>query len=663
MNVTHRPIRRILVANRGEIAVRIIEAAHELGMATVAVYADVDRSAMHVHDADVAVALGSGPAAASYLDQGRLLDAALTQGCDAVHPGYGFLSERADFARAVLEAGLTWIGPHPEAIASMGDKLAAKRIAARIGVPTLPSAELAGDADFEWRAQAGSVGYPLLIKAAAGGGGRGMRLVASEDELAEAVPSARREAESSFGDGTVFAERWLAAPHHVEVQIVADAHGNVIHLGERECSIQRRHQKLIEEAPSPAIDADQRESLGLIAVSLAREIGYDSVGTVEFLLDDESGECFFLEMNTRIQVEHRVTEEVAGFDLVRQQIRSAQGDALLLEQDDIELDGHAIEARLCAEDPAQDWLPTFGTIHRYLDDDVEIGITVDRAVGDGSVIGTEFDSMLAKVVAFGRTRAIAVGRLARYLRALELHGLVTNRDYLLAVLEHPDFLEGRTTTLFVADHPTLLDAGPDPDAVVAHALAAALAASDDDRVARPWSFAPTNWRNVGSVARVDQFTHRGTPIDLVWTLAADDAVQAESDGIVVAGRVIERLEGHVLLELDGVARCFWVNHVDDTWYVNSSLGQTDLIELPRFAEPTSTAADRGPSAPVPGRIVTVEIAVGDRVERGQRLVVLEAMKVEHPIVAHTDALVIEVLVAPGDHVDAHQLLIRLEATP
>jgi acetyl/propionyl-CoA carboxylase alpha subunit len=391
VTVTHRPIRRILVANRGEIAVRVIDAAHELGMATVAVYAAVDRNSMHVHDADVAVSLGDGPAVASYLDQARLLDAALTQGCDAVHPGYGFLSERADFARAVLEAGLTWIGPHPGAIASMGDKLVAKRIAARIGVPTLPSAELSGEAEFEWRVQAGSVGYPLLIKAAAGGGGRGMRLVASEDELAEAVPSARREAEASFGDGTVFAERWLAAPHHVEVQIVADAHGNVIHLGERECSIQRRHQKLIEEAPSPAIDADRRESLGLVAVSVAREIDYDSVGTVEFLLDDQSGDFYFLEMNTRIQVEHRVTEEVAAFDLVRQQIRSAQGDVLQLEQDDIELDGHAIEARLCAEDPAQDWLPTFGTIHRYLDDDVEAGITVDRAVGDGTVIGTEFD--------------------------------------------------------------------------------------------------------------------------------------------------------------------------------------------------------------------------------------------------------------------------------
>ena len=597
---TVKPIHTLLVANRGEIAVRVIDAAHELGLRTVAVYAEPDRTAPHVHRADVAVPLVGSTAAETYLDQAQLLDAALAQGADSVHPGYGFLSEHAGFAAAVVEAGLTWIGPRPDAIRTMGDKLAAKRIAAQVGVPTLPSAELTGDAGFEWRAQAAGVGYPLLIKAAAGGGGRGMRLVADEGELEEAVRSARREAEASFGDGTVFAERWLPAPRHIEVQVVADQHGNVIHLGERECSIQRRHQKLLEEAPSTAVDEALREQLGAAAVELARAIRYDNVGTVEFLVDAERREHWFLEMNTRIQVEHRVTEEVTGGDLVWWQIQSARGEPLEWTQDDLEIDRHAIEVRLYAEDPARDWLPSTGRItHFSVAGEADEYVLVDSGIGlldDGPVdfeVTTHFDPLLAKFTARGYDRPTAIGRLVRCLTALELHGVTTNRDYLLAVLQHPDFVEGRTTTLFVADHPLLLEAGPDPETIAQHALAAALVSDAAVRSARPWPFAPTAWRNVGVAPRRTRFRHRDQTFELSRTSTEDGRFDATVGQLRLVGRVVDavvdhrsdRGVDHVVIEIDGATRCYWVNHVGDTWYVNSTSGQTDLVELPGSPSP------------------------------------------------------------------------------
>ncbi len=667
-----RPIRTLLVANRGEIAIRVIDAAHQLGLRTVAVYAEPDRQAPHVHAAEVAVPLGGSSALETYLDQGKLLDAALAQGADAVHPGYGFLSENAEFARAVVDAGLTWVGPRPEAIAAMGDKVAAKRLAVEVGVPTLPSAELEGDDESAWQAQAASVGYPLLVKAAAGGGGRGMRLVSGRDELADAVRSARREAASSFGDPTVFAERWLAAPHHIEVQVVADQHGNFLHLGERECSIQRRHQKLIEECPSPAVDDLRRDHLGAAALTLARAIDYDNVGTVEFLLDESTGQFFFLEMNTRIQVEHRVTEDVVGCDLVWWQIQCARGEPLHWTQDDIDLsDSHAIEVRLYAEDPAQDWLGSTGRIHRFHNDEFHDDyVTVDSGITlslDGPVdyeVTAHFDPMLAKFTARGYTRDTAIGRLVRYLTELEVHGVTTNRDYLLAVLQHPDFLEGNTTTLFVADHPTLLEAGPDAETVALHVAAACL----DDALAHqqqgPWAFAAPGWRNGGTTDQARVFEHRGRPLATTYRLgtdpAAPDAFHVEVEGLVVEGRVLRRAEDHLLVEVDGAARCYWVRRHDTTTYVNSSLGQTDLVERDRLPAPDVLALEGGPTAPVPGRVVAVEVAAGDRVEAGATLVVLEAMKVEHRVRAPVDGTILEVLVGVGDTVDAQQLLIRLE---
>ncbi|MGE4649781.1 MAG: biotin carboxylase N-terminal domain-containing protein, partial [Myxococcota bacterium] len=425
----------LLVANRGEIARRVIRAAHAMGTRCVAVYVEADAAAPFVADADEALRLSGG-----YLDGKAILEAARASGAEAIHPGYGYLSENAAFAREVAASGIAWVGPSPEAIEQMGDKITAKALAEQSGVPTLPGSE---DLD-----AAETVGFPLLVKASAGGGGKGMRVVASSADLEESVAAARREAASSFGDDRVFLERYVARARHIEIQILGDAHGNLVHLGERECSIQRRHQKIIEESPSPRVDSQMREAMGDAALSLARALNYQSAGTVEFLLDDDTGEFFFLEVNTRLQVEHPVTECVTGIDLVREQLRIAAGEALGLRQEDISWNGSAIEARLYAEDPANDFLPATGTLSGY-EPAASPSLRWDSGVTRGSVIGTDFDPMLAKVIAHAPTRSEASGRLALGLERSHLGGVVTNRDFLVATLRTPEFLAGETTTDFI----------------------------------------------------------------------------------------------------------------------------------------------------------------------------------------------------------------------
>jgi acetyl/propionyl-CoA carboxylase alpha subunit len=661
--VTATPIHTLLVANRGEIAARIIDAAHEMGMRAIGVYSEADRATPHVTSADAAVALGGVTATESYLDQRKILDAAARSGADAIHPGYGFLSENAEFARAVADAGLTWVGPHPDAIARMGDKLAAKRLASALGLPLLPSVELVGDAPFEWRAQVGAVGYPLLVKAAAGGGGRGMRLVMSEDDLDQAVASARREAAASFGDGTVFAERWLAAPRHVEIQVIADRHGHVMHLGERECSIQRRHQKLIEEAPSPAVDDLLRERMGTAAVRLAEEIAYDSVGTVEFLLDTDGDEFFFLEMNTRLQVEHRVTERVTGFDLVDLQLRAAMGEEFDFEQGEIDVEGHAIEARLVAEDPAEDWRPATGELHRFLDLDDD-SVLWDAGYRAWNKVTPHYDSLLAKVIAHGTDRREATRLLQRALERAPIHGVRTNRDHLVAVLDSEDFRAGNTTTAFVDLHLTLLDTRPAQPVVDRHALAATMWAQLHRRDPH-WPAAPSGWRNVGPRRQTVTYLARGSEVTVGYTIEATGSFRATIDDRAYSGDwlAINEDDGDaVLLEVDGVAAVHRVHHVGYTWYVNSPDGQSELVEAPRFPIPQAAASAGGLVAPVPGRVVAVEVTAGDVVTSGQTLVVMEAMKVEHRITAPGDGKVLELLVAIGDNVDAHQVLLQMDLT-
>ncbi len=719
------PIRTLLIANRGEIARRIIRTAHEMGIRTVAVFAEPDRLSPHVLEADVSIPLKGETALETYLDREEILRAAEWQGADAIHPGYGFLSERASFARAVQAAGLTWVGPPPDAITTMGDKVLAKQTAADAAVPTLPWALLAGDDPAAWTAQVAAVPFPLIVKAAAGGGGRGMRLVHEPDALAEAVLAAQREAASSFGNATVYAETWVPAGRHIEIQVLADAHGNIVHLGERECSIQRRHQKLVEEAPSTAVDPTLRHQMTEAAMGLARAIGYEGLGTVEFLVDDsgDSPAFWFLEMNTRLQVEHPVTEAITGLDLVRLQLQVAQGEPLPMTQSDIHFRGHAVEVRVCAEDPAAGWLPSTGRITRW-EPGPTPGVRYDAGVLSGSWVSPHYDSLLAKAIAFADTRIEASARLARALRELTIHGVTTNREYLYDVLTSDDFRDGLTRTDFVDRHPPLPDwpEGEDQpmerqwqrfNAVTGpHLAAVALVAQRRRRAASPWPFVPSGWRNVGgrttelqpgsafwqlldapvgfasqSITYRSQgrdwhvsYTHvsRDHPLERARRLEAvrrgDPAVADAIYSVAISGptgSTTTLVELVPVEEADGSAtvvvhfgrrghRCT-VHWEGTTWYVNSPLGQSRFDEVPPFSSAERVESSGGPVAPVPGRVVAVNVAAGDQVEAGDTLVVLEAMKVEHRVTTPGPATVLEVLVASGDTVDAHQLLVRLES--
>jgi acetyl-CoA carboxylase biotin carboxylase subunit len=487
-------VRTVLIANRGEIAVRIARACRAMGLASVAVHSDADRGAPHTLAADRAVAIGPAPARESYLSPDALLGAARAAGADAVHPGYGFLAESAAFARAVEDAGLTWVGPPPAAIATMGDKLAARAAAARAGVPLVPGSEVPAGDPAEVGRRAAALGYPVLVKAAAGGGGKGMRTVSDPAELAQALAAARREAEAAFADGRVYLEKVVARPRHVEIQVLADAHGTLVHLGERECSVQRRHQKIVEETPCPAVGPELRAAMAGAALAVARAVGYTSAGTVEFLLDEE-GRFYFLEMNTRLQVEHPVTELVTGVDLVAAQLRIAAGERLGFTQEDVAPRGHAIEVRLYAEDPAAGFLPSAGPI-LALREPSGPGVRVDSGVAAGTVVPVDYDPLLAKLSAWGADREAAIARLAGALADTIVLGPTTNLAFLQDVLAHPAFLAGATHTGFLAQHLPLWS--PDGPDVVAAAIAAALALARPAAAAgeRP-ADAPTPWEALG----------------------------------------------------------------------------------------------------------------------------------------------------------------------
>ena len=494
------PISAVLVANRGEIALRIVRAAREMGIRSVAVYSDADRQAPHVLEADEAYGIGPAPASESYLCGDRLIEVAKVAGADAVHPGYGFLAERADFAGAVEAAGLVFVGPTPDAIAAMGDKSEARRRAAEAGVPIVPGlAESAADADEAARAAA-DIGFPVLLKAAAGGGGKGMRVVREPEELPRAFEAASREAAAAFGDGRVYLERCIERPRHIEIQVLGDAHGNVVHLGERECSIQRRHQKLIEEAPAPRLPSDVREAMGEAAVRAAEAVEYRGAGTVEFLYHE--GEFFFLEMNTRLQVEHPVTELVTGVDLVHWQFRVASGEALAFSQQDIQLDGHAIECRITSEDPGSGFLPSTGTVS-HLEIPSGPGVRWDGGIGRGLEVSLHYDPLLGKLIAFGPDRATAIARMARALDELVIEGVETSAPFLRRVMAEPDFAAGSLSTAYVEEHADLLEAAPSDEELIAAALAAALLEEEHrnrhrtPRMGGHSGGAPSAWRTAG----------------------------------------------------------------------------------------------------------------------------------------------------------------------
>jgi acetyl/propionyl-CoA carboxylase alpha subunit len=664
--MTQKPITQnistLLIANRGEIAARVIRTAHALGIATVAVYSDPDAEAPYVRMADQAVRLPGAAPADTYLRGDLIIAAAAATGAGAVHPGYGFLSENAAFARACADAGLIFVGPAPATIQAMGDKIAAKATMAAAGVPVLPSVTAGPDGEHDAAAQ---IGFPLLVKAAFGGGGRGMRLVTDPAGLDEAVQSARREAAAAFGDGTVFLERYVADPRHVEVQILGDAHGDVVHLFERECSIQRRYQKIVEESPSPAVDDALRQELTHAAVTAGRAVGYTGAGTVEFVLDRD-GSFYFLEMNTRLQVEHPVTEEVTGLDLVELQLRVAEGERLPPEVRQPAITGHAIEARLYAEDVPAGFLPVTGTLHRFAIPSGP-GLRIDTGYRDGSIISPYYDAMLAKVIAHGRTRAEAARRLARALQTAEIHGLTTNRDLLVAILREPEFLAGATDTGYLTRHaPAALAANGAVPATAHHALVAALARQVVNRTAAPvLATLPSGWRNVVSAPQRVGYIAAGEQYDVAYRVLGE-TVQASVNGVSL-GQMVRHTASpdRVDLEVDGRRRVYRVHRVgpeNPVTYVDASDGSSALTEVPRFGDPDKLTPAGSLLAPMPGLVRRVLVEVGAVVTAGQPLLVLEAMKMEQTVAAPAAGAVAELRAKAGEQVAAGQVLAVVETS-
>jgi len=658
------PITKLLVANRGEIASRIMRTARQLDIATVAVFSDADVDAPFVADADEAVRLPGSSATDTYLRADLLVAAARTTGADAVHPGYGFLSERAEFAQACVDAGLVFVGPPPGVIEAMGSKVRAKEIMSAAGVPVLPGATTGDDLEAVGRA-AEEIGFPLLVKATHGGGGRGIRVVEQSGGLVEAIQSARREAASSSGGGDVFLERYVTLPRHVEVQILGDVHGNVTHLFERECSLQRRFQKVVEEAPSPAVDPALRTLMGDAAVAAARAIGYVGAGTVEFLLDPE-GHFYFLEVNTRLQVEHPVTEMVTGLDLVLVQLLVAEGQPLPPDVLGASIRGHAVEARLYAEDVPAGFLPATGRVHRFSIPGGP-GLRVDAGVADGSTVSVHYDPLLAKVVAHGATRDEACRRLAAALDDAVLHGVVTNRDLLVGILREPDFRSGQLDTSYFERHdPVRLSRSRHHDgAPEIHALAAALAGQEERRAAAPvLESVPSGWRNVVNAPQSTTYSSAGGRLEVhyrIRTSRGGRTVEAEVNGEGL-GEVPLRASSprHVDLELAGVRRVVSVHRVGDVSYVDSGLGSSELFEEPRFPEPRDLEAPGSLLASLPGTVVRTVVRAGDHVEAGTVVVVLEAMKMEQPVRAPRRGTVKEVAVSAGQVVDVGAVLAVIE---
>ncbi|AFC47322.1 MULTISPECIES: acetyl/propionyl/methylcrotonyl-CoA carboxylase subunit alpha [Mycobacterium] len=653
-------ITRVLVANRGEIARRVFATCRRLGLGTVAVYTDPDAGAPHVAEADARVRL---PKTNDYLNAEAIIAAARAAGADAIHPGYGFLSENADFAAAVQHAGLTWIGPPVDAVRAMGSKIEAKKLMASAGVPVLD--EL--DPDTVTQAQ-----LPVLVKASAGGGGRGMRVVRELSALPAEVEAARREAQSAFGDPTVFCERYLPTGHHIEVQVMADTHGTVWAVGERECSIQRRHQKIIEEAPSPLVERTpgMRAKLFDAARLAAGAIGYTGAGTVEFLADDD-GEFYFLEMNTRLQVEHPVTEETTGLDLVELQLAVADGARLDAESPAAQ--GHSIEARLYAEDPAREWQPQAGVMRAFEVPSVRAefgslgqrtGIRLDSGIADGFTVSIHYDPMLAKVISYAPTRRQAALVLADALTRARVHGLRTNRDLLVNVLRHPAFLDGATDTAFFDTHGLAELSAPlgDAAAVRLSAIAAALADAARNRALAPVLGAiPSGWRNLRSGYQVKTYgDDDGNEHRIQYRFDRTRLVLPDDPSV----QLVSATAKAVVLRTDGVDHHFSVRRYDPSdsdVYVDSARGPVHLIALPRFPEPGSTVEKGSLVAPMPGNVIRLGAAIGDTVTAGQPLIWLEAMKMEHTITAPVDGVLAELDVKTGQQVEVGAVLARVEA--
>jgi len=635
---------KLLIANRGEISCRIIKTAHEMGISCVAVYTEADSNSPFVRMADEAVKLSD-----SYLNGKEIIEAAKHTGAQAIHPGYGFLSENAKFSRDVQKEGLIWVGPSSRVITSMGDKLKAKDIAEKAGVPTLP---MTTDPK-----KANTIGYPILIKAAAGGGGKGMRIVEDKKDLKEAIAGAQREALTGFGDDRVFIERYVASSRHIEIQILGDSHGNVVHLGERECSIQRRHQKIIEESPSPRVDSEMRATMGEAAIKLAKKLKYESAGTVEFLVDDKTGEFWFLEVNTRLQVEHPVTEEVTGKDLVYEQLRIARGEELGYAQEDISWEGSSIEARLYAEDPSKDFLPATGTLIAY-ENDTNIDARWDTGIEQGSVVGTDFDPMLAKVITKGKTRIDAANKLALALETMHIGGVTTNRDFLVASLRTKDFLDGKTTSDFIEktnpQRAVILEGSMLENALSAAAL---WIQGQNRESANILKEIPTGWRNSRLPRQKINFRYLEKDLEVTYKANRDGSFDV-NDGTVA--RVVKWTSYGIDIEVNNSRFFSKVTRDNDNIVVHGPWGDALFKILPRFTLPGSEAQAGGLIAPMPGKVVDLKVKTGSKVKKGDTLVILEAMKMEHQVKAPEDGKITKVLIKKDDQLENGALLMVLD---
>ncbi len=635
---------KLLIANRGEIACRIIKSAHEMGISCVAVYTNADSESPFVRQADEAVKLSD-----TYLNGKEIIKAAIQTGAQAIHPGYGFLSENAKFSRDVLKAGLIWVGPSSRVITSMGDKLKAKDIAEKAGVPTLP---MTTDPK-----KANTIGYPILIKAAAGGGGKGMRIVESKKDLKESLLGAQREAMTGFGDDRVFIERYVASSRHIEIQILGDTHGNVVHLGERECSIQRRHQKIIEESPSPRVNPEMREAMGDAAIKLAKKLKYESAGTVEFLVDDKTGDFWFLEVNTRLQVEHPVTEEVTGKDLVYEQLRIARGEELGYEQEDISWEGSSIEARLYAEDPANEFLPATGTLIAY-EADEGIDARWDTGIEQGSVIGTDFDPMLAKVIAKGKNRTDAANKLALALQSLHIGGVTTNRDFLVASLRSKHFHKGQTTSDFIEKAKPQRSVILKGQQLEQATTAAALWIQGENRNnASLLKEAPSGWRNSRLPRQKISFEYSDKEVNVTYKANRDGSFDLNEN---TKANILKWTTTGIDLEMNKTRFFSKVTRKNDDLVVHGPWGDALLKILPRFTLPGAELQAGGLVAPMPGKVIDLKVKVGSKVKKGDTLVILEAMKMEHQVKAIEDGKVTQVLIKKDDQLENGALLMIVD---
>jgi len=645
--------RKILIANRGEIAVRIIRTARAMGIATVAVYSEADARAMHVARADEAYGIGPAPARESYLRADAIIDAALRAGAEAIHPGYGFLSENADFAEAVGAAGLIFIGPPPAAIRAMGGKAQSKALMAQAGVPLVPGYHGAEQGPAFLAAQADEIGYPVLIKASAGGGGRGMRVVEAQADFVPALESAKREAASSFGDARVLLEKYVSRPRHVEMQIFADRHGNAVHLFERDCSIQRRHQKIIEEAPAPDLNPVIRHRMADAAIAAAQAVGYEGAGTVEFLLD-ETQDFYFMEMNTRLQVEHPVTEFITGLDLVEWQLRIAAGERLPLLQEDIHPRGHAIEVRICAEDPAQDFRPAAGPLRHLAMPLEDASLRIDTGVREGDIIGVHYDPMIAKLIAYGPDRASALQKLRYALAATQIAGLASNVAYLSAIAAHPAFAAAALDTGFLPRHEADLNHQPKlgRDTTLLAALGVLLTRQPQTAPTdphSPWA-QPTGWRLNEPAIETLKLRHGETELGITFRYTSAGFVFLhEGAEIAAAGHLTPT--GALHATLDGQAL-----HAGFTLQA----GAIDLFQAGAhfhlaLAQDAALDEAEGPAggltAPMPGTITALSVAQGAPVAKGDRLLVMEAMKMEFTLSAPADGVVDKFFFAPGEMVE------------